>query len=37
VLAWARADYDMTRKSFSRVQTGTTTTGEALRQEVKAP
>jgi hypothetical protein len=37
VLAWARADYDMTRKSFSGVQTGTTTTGEALRQEVKAP
>lgn len=36
VLAWARADYDMTRKTFSDVETGTTTTGEALRQEVKA-
>lgn len=36
VLAWARADYDMTRKTFSEVETGTTTTGEALRQEVKA-
>jgi hypothetical protein len=36
VLAWAHADYDMTRKTFSNVETGTTTTGEALRQEVKA-
>lgn len=36
VLAWADADYDMTRKTFSDVETGTTTTGEALRQEVKA-
>ncbi|MFF3128668.1 hypothetical protein ACFVRD_41885 [Streptomyces sp. NPDC057908] len=37
VLAWARADYGLVRKAFSNVQTGTTATGEALRQEVTAP
>lgn len=37
VLAWARADYDLVRKAFVNIQTGTTATGEALRQEVKAP
>ncbi|MGI8306947.1 hypothetical protein [Saccharopolyspora hattusasensis] len=37
VLAWARADYDMTRKTFSNVETGTTVTGEALRLGVKTP
>ncbi|MCX5103418.1 hypothetical protein [Streptomyces sp. NBC_00439] len=37
VLAWARADYDLVRKTFSDIQTGTTATGEALRQEVKTP
>ncbi|KOT57105.1 MULTISPECIES: hypothetical protein [Streptomyces] len=36
-LAWARADYDLVRKAFVRIQTGTTATGEALKQEVKAP
>ncbi|MEV7953026.1 hypothetical protein [Streptomyces sp. NPDC088141] len=37
VLAWARADYDLVRKAFVNIQTGTTATGEALQQEVKAP
>ncbi|MFI1408698.1 hypothetical protein ACH4Y0_01975 [Streptomyces sp. NPDC020707] len=37
VLAWARADYDQVRKAFVNIQTGATATGEALRQEVKAP
>ncbi|MEU7315493.1 hypothetical protein [Streptomyces sp. NPDC007083] len=37
VLAWARADYDMTRKAFANVKTGTTATGEALRLKVKTP
>ncbi|WP_340375750.1 hypothetical protein U5640_11765 [Streptomyces sp. SS7] len=37
VLAWARADYDLVRKAFVNIQTGTTATGEALKQEVKAP
>ncbi|MFF8914180.1 hypothetical protein ACF08M_12850 [Streptomyces sp. NPDC015032] len=37
VLAWARADYDLVRKAFMNIQTGTTATGEALKQEVKAP
>jgi len=37
VLAWARADYDMTRKTFSQTETGTTTKGEAQRQAVTAP
>ena len=36
VLGWARADYDMTRKTFVNITTGTTTTGEALRQEVRS-
>lgn len=35
VLAWAKADYDITRKTFSKVRTGTTVIGEALRMEVK--
>lgn len=35
VLAWARADYDLTRKTLFDVQSGTTATGEALRLEVK--
>ncbi|MFC9756689.1 hypothetical protein [Streptomyces sp. NPDC056921] len=37
VLAWARAHYDLVRKTFSKIQTGTTVTGEALRQGVKGP
>lgn len=37
MLAWARADYDLVRKAFMNIQTGTTVTGEALKQEVKAP
>ncbi|WP_371793121.1 hypothetical protein OG285_32850 [Streptomyces sp. NBC_01471] len=37
VLAWARADYDLVRKAFLNIQTGTTVAGEALKQEVKAP
>ncbi|WP_030559180.1 hypothetical protein [Streptomyces aureocirculatus] len=37
VLAWARADYDLVRKAFVKLRTGTTATGEALKQEVKAP
>lgn len=37
VLAWARADYDLVRKAFVNIQTCTTATGEALKQEVKAP
>ncbi|MER6520107.1 hypothetical protein ABT246_25035 [Streptomyces sp. NPDC001553] len=37
VLAWARADYGLVRKAFMNIQTGTTATGEALRQEVTAP
>ncbi|MFD9867487.1 hypothetical protein ACFXI8_23685 [Streptomyces niveus] len=37
VLAWARADYDLVRKAFVNIQTGRTVTGEALKQEVKAP
>ncbi|MFD7668104.1 hypothetical protein [Streptomyces sp. NPDC059788] len=36
-LAWARADYDLVRKAFVSIQTGTTTTGESLKQEVTAP
>ncbi|WP_181273680.1 hypothetical protein [Brevibacterium oceani] len=35
VLAWATATYDMTRGTFSNVKQGTTTTGEALKLEVK--
>lgn len=35
VLAWARADYDLTRKTLFDVQSGATATGEALRLEVK--
>ncbi|MGW2984298.1 hypothetical protein [Streptomyces goshikiensis] len=35
VLAWARADYGLVRKAFVRIQTGTTATGEALKQEVQ--
>lgn len=35
VLAWARADYDLTRKTLFDVRSGTTATGEALRLEVK--
>ncbi|MFF4409512.1 hypothetical protein [Streptomyces sp. NPDC001404] len=37
VLAWARADYDLVHKAFVNIQTGTTATGEALKQVVKAP
>ncbi|MEV0412429.1 hypothetical protein AB0I68_16895 [Streptomyces sp. NPDC050448] len=37
VLAWARADYDLVRNAFVNIQTGTTATGEALEQKVKAP
>ncbi|MFE7117379.1 hypothetical protein ACFU99_18395 [Streptomyces sp. NPDC057654] len=37
VLAWARAGYDLVHKAFVNIQTGTTATGEALKQEVKAP
>jgi hypothetical protein len=37
VLAWARADYDLVRKAFVHIQTGTTVTGEALEQEVRTP
>jgi hypothetical protein len=37
VLAWASANYDMTRRTFIDVTTGTTTTGQALRLEVKTP
>lgn len=37
VLAWARADYGLVRKAFVNIQTGTTVTGEALRQEMKRP
>ncbi|MFJ9900608.1 hypothetical protein ACIQPR_45505 [Streptomyces sp. NPDC091280] len=37
VLAWARADYDLVRTAFVNIQTGTTVTGEALKQEVKTP
>jgi hypothetical protein len=35
VFAWTRADYDLTRKTFSKVQTGTTATGETLRLKVR--
>lgn len=35
VLAWARADYDLTRKTLFDVQTSTTAMGEALRLEVE--
>lgn len=35
VLAWAQADYDLTRKTFFSIEFGTTATGEALRQEVR--
>ncbi|WP_424863106.1 hypothetical protein [Streptomyces sp. MMS24-I29] len=35
VLAWARADYDTTRKTFMNLETGITATGEELRLEVK--
>jgi hypothetical protein len=34
VLAWARADYDITRKTFANVKVGTTTIGDDLGQEV---
>lgn len=37
VLAWARADFGLVRKAFVSIQTGTTATGEALKQEVKTP
>ncbi|MFI9629328.1 hypothetical protein [Streptomyces sp. NPDC052042] len=36
VLAWARADYDTTRKTFVNLETGVTAPGEELRLEVKA-
>jgi hypothetical protein len=36
VFAWARANFDLTRTTFSNVETGASTTGEALRLEVKA-
>ena len=36
VLAWSRADYDITRKTFSNLQTSTTVAGQALRLEVPA-
>jgi len=35
VLAWAQADYDLVRKVFSGVRTGTTVQGETLRLEVR--
>lgn len=35
VLAWVRADFELRTKTFSNLRSGTTTTGEALRQEVK--
>lgn len=35
VLAWAQADYDMTRQVFTDVHVGTTSTGRALGLEVK--
>ena len=35
VLAWASANYDLTRKTLFDVRSGTTATGEALRLEVK--
>ncbi|MGW5927731.1 hypothetical protein ACWF2L_15980 [Streptomyces anulatus] len=37
VLAWARADYGLVRKAFVNMRTGTTATGDALKQEVRAP
>ncbi|MEU0030653.1 hypothetical protein [Streptomyces sp. NPDC006335] len=37
VLAWARAHWDLVRKAFVKIQTGTTATGEALKQEMRAP
>ncbi|GLX36927.1 hypothetical protein Sros01_30000 [Streptomyces roseochromogenus] len=37
VLAWARADYDLVRNAFVNIRTGTTVTGKALEQEVRAP
>lgn len=37
VPAWARADYDLVRKAFLDIQTGTTATGDALKQEVATP
>jgi hypothetical protein len=36
VFAWARATFDLTRKTFLSVETGATTAGEAMRLEVKA-
>ncbi|CAL9595966.1 hypothetical protein SUDANB120_05343 [Streptomyces sp. enrichment culture] len=36
VLAWARADYDLVRNAFVNIRTGTTVTGKALEQEVRA-
>ena len=35
VLAWGSADYDVRRKVFVDLRTGTTATGEALRLEVR--
>lgn len=36
VFAWARANFDLTRTTFSNLETGATTTGEARRLEVTA-
>lgn len=36
VLAWARAEHGLVRKTFVNIQTGTTATGEALKQEATA-
>lgn len=36
VLAWAQADYDLTRRVFMHVTTGVTVTGEGLQLEVRA-
>ncbi|MFK0154237.1 hypothetical protein ACIQVK_19455 [Streptomyces sp. NPDC090493] len=35
--ARARTDFDLVRKAFVNIQTGTPATGEALEQEVRAP
>lgn len=35
VLAWARADYDIIRKTFANVEVGTTAMGNRLGQEVE--
>lgn len=36
VLAWVRADYDITRQTFSQVRSGMTVQGESLAMEVSA-